>query len=127
MFRPIRMDHTNCLQVAIKTLQWRFICINGEKTFKTIWKELEVEFPTIFNNCSVQLLENATTTQVGHYPLTDAEQSKRDAGITEETIAIDRLWKKLITSLQTWQPNKIRRQKEREKKGVGYHQIIRLV
>jgi hypothetical protein len=21
MFRPIRMDHTNCLQVAIKTLQ----------------------------------------------------------------------------------------------------------
>jgi hypothetical protein len=23
MFRPIRMDHTNCLQVAIKTLQFR--------------------------------------------------------------------------------------------------------
>jgi hypothetical protein len=22
MFRPIRMDHTNCLQVAIKTLQF---------------------------------------------------------------------------------------------------------
>ncbi len=22
MFRPIRMDHTNCLQVAIKTLQY---------------------------------------------------------------------------------------------------------
>jgi hypothetical protein len=25
----------------------------------------------------------------------------------------------LITSLQAWQPNKIRRQKEKEKKGVG--------
>jgi hypothetical protein len=24
MFRPIRMDHTNCLQVAIKTLQFQF-------------------------------------------------------------------------------------------------------
>ena len=23
MFRPIRMDHTNCLQVAIKTLQFK--------------------------------------------------------------------------------------------------------
>ena len=25
MFRPIRMDHTNCLQVAIKTLQFNSI------------------------------------------------------------------------------------------------------
>jgi hypothetical protein len=33
----------------------------------------------------------------------------------------------LVTSLQAWQPDKIRRQKEREKKGVDYHQIIRLV
>jgi hypothetical protein len=24
MFRPIRMDHTNCLQVAIKTLQFNY-------------------------------------------------------------------------------------------------------
>ncbi len=42
----------------------------------------------------MQLLENAATAQVGHHPLTEAEQRKRDAGITEETIAIDRLWKK---------------------------------
>jgi hypothetical protein len=42
----------------------------------------------------VQLLENAVTTQVGHHDLTAAEQRKRDAGITEETIVIDRLWKK---------------------------------
>jgi hypothetical protein len=40
----------------------------------------------------VQLLENAATAQVGHHPLTEAEQRKRDDGITEETIAIDRLW-----------------------------------
>jgi hypothetical protein len=78
----------------LASTKWRFICINGEKTFKTIWNELEAEFPTIFNNCSVQLLENAATAQVGHHDLTAAEQRKRDAGITEETIAIDRLWKK---------------------------------
>jgi hypothetical protein len=55
-----------------------------EKTLKTIWNELETEFPGIFNNFSVQLLENAATVQVGHHPLT----------ITEETIALDRLWNK---------------------------------
>jgi hypothetical protein len=27
MFRPIRMDHTNCLQVAIKTLQFNWVVI----------------------------------------------------------------------------------------------------
>jgi hypothetical protein len=42
----------------------------------------------------VQLLENAATAQVGHQPLTEVEQRKRDAGTTEETIAIDRLWNK---------------------------------
>jgi hypothetical protein len=68
----------------LASTKWRFICINGEKTLKTIWNELEAEFPAIFNNCSVQLLENAATAQVGHHPLT----------INEETIALDRLWKK---------------------------------
>jgi hypothetical protein len=42
----------------------------------------------------VQLLENAATAQVGHHPLPEAEKRKRDAGTTEETIAIDRLWNK---------------------------------
>jgi hypothetical protein len=28
MFRPIRMDHTNCLQVAIKSIQKKKNCIN---------------------------------------------------------------------------------------------------
>jgi hypothetical protein len=42
----------------------------------------------------VQLLENASTTQVDHPPLTEAEKKKRDAGTTEETIVIDRLWNK---------------------------------
>jgi hypothetical protein len=41
--------------------------MNGGKPLKTIWNELEAEFPTIFNNCSVQLLENAATAQVGHH------------------------------------------------------------
>ncbi len=161
MFRPIRVDHTNCLQVAIKThsfkesnkcdlcralwiaegrfntedelpiqtldhiqhqcealselhtlahhrcwsiihaelgrlgsSKWRLICINGEKTLKTIWNELEAEFPEIFNHCSVQLLENAVVAQVGHHPLTEAKRRKRNDGITEETIVINRLWNK---------------------------------
>ncbi len=42
----------------------------------------------------MQLLENAATAQEGHHPLTEAERRKRDAGTTEETIAIDRLWNK---------------------------------
>jgi hypothetical protein len=94
------LAHHRCWRIIhaelgrLASTKWRFICINGEKTFKTIWNELEAEFPTIFNNCSVQLLENAATAQVGHHDLTTAEQRKRDAGITEETIAIDRLWKK---------------------------------
>jgi hypothetical protein len=56
--------------------------------------EKRAEFPEIFNHCSVQLLENAATAQVGHHPFTEAERRKRDAGTTEETIAIDRLWNK---------------------------------
>jgi hypothetical protein len=42
----------------------------------------------------VQLLENAATSQVSHHPLTEAEKRKRNDGITEETIVIDRLWNK---------------------------------
>ncbi len=42
----------------------------------------------------MQLLENTDTEQVGHHPLTEAERRKRDAGTTEETIAVDRLWNK---------------------------------
>ena len=42
----------------------------------------------------MQLLENEATTQVGHHPLTAKEKRKRDDGITEETIAMDRLWNK---------------------------------
>ena len=40
----------------LTSTKWWFICINGEKTLKTIWNELEAEFPAIFNNCSVQIL-----------------------------------------------------------------------
>ncbi len=42
----------------------------------------------------MQLLENVVTTHVCHHPFTEAERRKRDAGTTEETIAIDRLWNK---------------------------------
>ena len=42
----------------------------------------------------MELLENAATVQVGHHPLTETEKRKRDAGTTEETMTIDRLWNK---------------------------------
>ena len=42
----------------------------------------------------MQLLENVATAQLGHHPLTEAEQRKRDAGTSEAIIAIDRLWNK---------------------------------
>jgi hypothetical protein len=42
----------------------------------------------------VQLLENAVIAQAGHHPFTKAEKRKYDAGTTEETIVIDRLWNK---------------------------------
>ena len=29
----------------------RFICINSEKCFRTLWKELAQEFPEVFNQC----------------------------------------------------------------------------
>jgi hypothetical protein len=32
MFRPIRMDHTNCLQVAIKTLQFNWVLQDSNRT-----------------------------------------------------------------------------------------------
>jgi hypothetical protein len=92
------MDIRRCIihteLVRLTSSKWWFICINGEKTLKTTWNELEDEFPEIFTHCSLQLLENADTTQVGHHPLTEAEKRKRDAGTTEETITIDRLWNK---------------------------------
>ncbi len=90
--RGWRIIHAELGRLA--SSKWRFIYINGEKPLKTIWNELEAEFPAIFNNCSVQTLENAATVQVGHHPLTEAEQRKHNDGITEETIAIDRLWNK---------------------------------
>jgi hypothetical protein len=30
MFRPIRMDHTNCLQVAIKSIQFNYGFLNSK-------------------------------------------------------------------------------------------------
>jgi hypothetical protein len=51
MFRPIRMDHTNCLQVAIKTLQFnsKLDIINNERyTVKKI--DIDTRHLTIQND-----------------------------------------------------------------------------
>ncbi len=129
--RPIRVDHTDFFQVAIKTLsgfrrfnteddlpiqtlghiqhtcealseihtlahhrcwriihaelgrltssKWRFICISGEKNLRTIWTDLENEFPEVFNLCSAQTLENAVMKQEMDRPMTEAEEKRYTA------------------------------------------------
>jgi hypothetical protein len=74
--------------------KWRFICINGGKNLKTIWNELEDEFPKVFTFCSVQTLENAAMEQARHRPFAEAEERKHKAGTTKEKIVLDRLWNK---------------------------------
>ena len=66
--------------------KWRFVCINGEKNLKTIWK--------LFNFYLVQTLENATMGQERNRPLTEAEKKKHKADTPIEKIMLDRIWNK---------------------------------
>jgi hypothetical protein len=64
--------------------KWRFVYINGEKNLKTIWNDLEDEFPEVFVFCSVETLENATMEQERHRPLTEAEERQHKADTPKE-------------------------------------------
>jgi hypothetical protein len=64
----------------------------GRRTYKTIWKDLEDEFPKVYYFCSVQTLENATMGQERNRPLTEAEVRKHKAD--KENIVLDRVWNK---------------------------------
>ena len=38
--------------------KWQFICINGKKCFRTMWKDLAIELPKVFDLCAEQTLWN---------------------------------------------------------------------
>jgi hypothetical protein len=77
---------------------WRFICIDNEKNFRTVWTwsrtELAQEFPEVFNHCREQTLRNTVRDSEMQRPLTRAETVRRQQGISHEQIAEDRLWNK---------------------------------
>ncbi len=73
---------------------WRFICINNEKNFRTVWTELDQEFPEVFNHCAEQTLWNAARDSEMQRPLTSVETIRKKQGISHEQIAEDRLWNK---------------------------------
>jgi hypothetical protein len=75
--------------------KWRFISINGEKSLRsevrTVWEELGIEFPEIFNLCTAQTLENIAMDQEMN---TETEEKRLKTGIPKETIAVERIWNK---------------------------------
>jgi hypothetical protein len=94
------LAHHRCWRIIHSELQclasskWRFICVNGEKNLRTVWNDLEEEFPEVFNYCSVQTLENATMGQERTRPLTETEERKHKTGTPIEKIVEDRIWNK---------------------------------
>ena len=68
--------------------------INNEKSFRTVWTELAQEFPEVFNHCAEQTLWNAARDTEMKRPLTRAETTRKQQGISHEQIAEDRLWNK---------------------------------
>ncbi len=66
----------------------------GEKNLRTIWQELGTEFPEIFDLCAAQTLENTAMDQELKRPMTEAEKERLKAGISKETIAVERIWNK---------------------------------
>ena len=87
-----RLIHAELSRLASSA--WRFICIDNEKSFRTVWTELAQEFPEVFNHCAEQTLWNAARDSELQRPLTRAETVRRQQGISHEQIAEDRLWNK---------------------------------
>ena len=86
--------------------KWRFVCINSEKCFRTVWKELAQEFPVIFDQCAEQTLWNTARDTELRRPLTQAEEMRIKTGIQHEQIAHDRLWNKRPDSIAVKVPTK---------------------
>ena len=94
------MGHHRCWRLIHAELSrlvssdWRFICINNEKSFRTVWTELAQEFPEVFNHCAEQTLWNAARDSEMQRSLTRAEMIRRQQGISHDQIAEDRLGNK---------------------------------
>ena len=64
--------------------KWRFVCINSEKCFRTVWKELAQEFPVVFDQCAGQTLWNTARDTELRRALTQVEEMRRKTGIPHE-------------------------------------------
>jgi hypothetical protein len=100
-----RLMHGELSRLAFST--WRFICINNEKSFRTVWTELAQEFPEVFNHCAEQTLWNTARDSEMQHPLTRAEMIRRQQGISHEQIVEDQLWNKrpdgIAFQMPAWQ------------------------
>ena len=74
--------------------KWSFICINGEKCFRTMWKELAQENPEVFDHCSDQTFWNTSREREMGRPLTQEEEVQRKKGVPHKQIAQNRPRKK---------------------------------
>ena len=94
------MEHHRCWRLIHGELsrlapsKWRFVCINSEKCFRTVWRELAQEFPVVFDQCAEQTLWNTSRDTELRRPLTQTEERRREKGIPQDKIAQDRLWNK---------------------------------
>jgi hypothetical protein len=77
------MAHHRCWRLIhgelsrLASSKWRFACINSEKCFRTVWKELAQDFPEVFDQCAEQTLWNAARDTELRRPLTQAEEMRR--------------------------------------------------
>jgi hypothetical protein len=94
------MAHHRCWSLThgefsrLASSDWRCICIDNEKIFRTVWTELAQEFPEVFNHCEEQTIWNTVRDTKLQRPLTHVETVRRQQGISHEQIAEDRLWNK---------------------------------
>jgi hypothetical protein len=55
---------------------------------------LGTEFPEILDLCVEQTLENTVMDQEMKHPMTEVEKERLKAGISKETIVVERVWNK---------------------------------
>ena len=77
------MAHHRCWRLihgeraCLASPKWGFICINGAKCFRTMWKELAQEFAEVFDHCAEQTLWNTAREKEMARSLTPAEEMRR--------------------------------------------------
>ncbi len=82
----------------------------------------QADFESIRSKLTFKILDEYANILKGMYSTRFNGRPKDNGTHDQMDTALNGPMPPLITSLQAWQPNNIRRQKEKEKKGVGYHQ-----